>query len=37
MKFMQEILLAEDITESFAYEYIKSWKESRSAAIPKDD
>ena len=34
-KFTQEILLAEDINESLAYEYIKSWKESRSAAIPK--
>lgn len=34
-KFTQEILLADDITESLAYEYIKSWKESRSAAIPK--
>lgn len=34
-KFTQEILLAEDITEELAYEYIKNWKDSRSAAIPK--
>ena len=34
-KFSQEVLLAEDVTESLAKEYLKNWNESVSAAVPK--
>ena len=34
-KFTQEILLAEDVTEKLAKDYLKSWREARSAATPK--
>lgn len=34
-KFAQEILLAEDLTEKIATEYLHEWRETRSAALPK--
>lgn len=34
-KYAQEVLMAEDVTESLAMSYLKGWKDSRSATIPK--
>lgn len=34
-KFTQEVLLAEDLTEDLAYEYVAYWRTCKSAAVPK--
>lgn len=34
-KFTQEILMAEELSLQLAQEYLKTWKETRSSAIPK--